>query len=102
MTNERVLPSPTPPGIDKSQISCVSVYVTCVVGLAPLAGSRLAWSQRPHDRPRRGFTGLWELFVPFGRAPADVPEGSNYGYQILTIHGPPISHYGHRGHVVAI
>ena len=52
MTNERVLPSPTPPGIDKSQISCVSVYVTCVVVLAPLAGSRLAWSQRPHDRPR--------------------------------------------------
>jgi len=34
-----------------------------------------------------GFTGLWELFLPFGPSLGDVPLGNHYGYQIRTPHG---------------
>jgi len=47
------------------------------------------WLQmrRRHRHVGGGFTGIWELFVPFGCSRACVPLGNYYGYQIIAGHG---------------
>mmetsp|Transcript_116874 Transcript_116874/g.342238 ORF Transcript_116874/g.342238 Transcript_116874/m.342238 type:complete len:854 (-) Transcript_116874:175-2736(-) len=58
-----------------------------------VVGDWNAWDGRASPMRRRcrhlgwGFTGVWELFVPFGTARGDVPSGSRYGYRIHTAQG---------------
>eukprot|EP00930_Biecheleria_cincta_P002866 TRINITY_DN103845_c0_g1_i1.p1 TRINITY_DN103845_c0_g1~~TRINITY_DN103845_c0_g1_i1.p1 ORF type:complete len:860 (+),score=104.17 TRINITY_DN103845_c0_g1_i1:25-2604(+) len=54
------------------------------------------WDGRAAPMRRRcrvhggGFTGLWELLVPFSNASSSVPLGSAYGFRIHTRHGNDI------------
>jgi len=58
-----------------------------------VVGDWNSWDGRASQMRRRlchrgrGFTGIWELFVPFGLTRDTVPAGSNYGYHINTLSG---------------
>jgi len=63
---------------------------------ASVVGDWNSWDGRASPMRRRcrqdggGFTGLWELFVPFGLTREAVPVGSRYGYRMHTVHGTEV------------
>mmetsp|Transcript_20174 Transcript_20174/g.47020 ORF Transcript_20174/g.47020 Transcript_20174/m.47020 type:complete len:841 (+) Transcript_20174:60-2582(+) len=61
-----------------------------------VVGDWNSWDGRASPMYRRsresggGFTGVWELFLPFGTRREDIPVGHNYGYKIHTVHGADV------------
>ncbi|CAE8620303.1 unnamed protein product, partial [Polarella glacialis] len=94
------------PGVADA-MGCHCVRAGVVLGLrfavwAPRAefvsvvGDWNQWDGRASPMRRRfralggGFSGVWELFVPFGASQCSVPFGDKYAYRIHTSHGTDV------------